>query len=172
MQDIHNFYTWSFISCSFRPVSPNVRYLQVLHMIFYYMFLQACVSKCKIFTSFTHDFLLHTPSCLFLQVQDIHKFYTWFFMTCSFRPVFPSARYSQDLHMVFYDILLQACVSKYKILTSFTHGFYYMLLQACVSKCKIFTSCKHGSHILLVVSEIFNASTIIWIIWIIKFQSL
>ena len=166
VQDIHKFYTCFFITCSFRPVSPNARYSQVLHTIFYYMLLQACVSKCKIFTSFTHGFfymllqacvskckvftsfthgfLVHASSGLRLQVQDIHKFYTWFLITCSFRPVSPNARYSQVLHLVFYYMLLQACVSKCKIFTSFTHGFFYMLLQACVSKCKIFTLFTHG----------------------------
>ena len=78
MQDIHKFYTWFYITYSFMTVSSSARYSQVLHMVFNYMFLQACVSKCKIFTSFTLGFLLHAPSGLCLQVQDIHKLYTWF----------------------------------------------------------------------------------------------
>ena len=123
MQDIHKFYTWFYITCSFRPVSPGARYSQVLHMVFYYMLLQFCVSKYKIFTSSTHDFLLYAPSGLCLQMQDIHKFYTWFFITCSFMPVSPSSRYSQVLHMVFYDMLIETCVFKWNFFTSFTHGF-------------------------------------------------
>ena len=86
-------------------VSSSARYSQVLHMVFNYMFLEACVSNCKIFPSFTLGFLFHAPSGLCLQVQDIHKFYTWFLSTCSFRPASPSARYSQVVHIVFYYML-------------------------------------------------------------------
>ena len=111
MQDIHKFYTWFYITYSFMTVSSSAWYSQVLHMVFNYMFLQASVSNCKIFPSFTLGFLFHAPSGLCLQVQDIHKFYTCFFITCSFRPVSPNARYSQVLHLVFYHMLLQACVS-------------------------------------------------------------